>query len=55
MSARFSRSRKIAAAAVAALALTTAGVKHTWLLTPGRHEWTVWRHHLRDVAPLLFQ
>jgi enterochelin esterase family protein len=36
-------------------ALETAGVKHTWLLTPGRHEWTVWRHHLRDVAPLLFQ
>jgi enterochelin esterase family protein len=36
-------------------ALETAGVKHTWLLTPGRHEWTVWRHHLHDVAPLLFQ
>jgi len=35
--------------------MTSAGVNHTFLLTPGRHEWTVWRHHLRDVAPLLFK
>jgi enterochelin esterase family protein len=31
------------------------GVKHTFELTPGRHEWTVWRHHLHDIAPLLFR
>ena len=24
-------------------------------LTDGRHEWTVWRHHLNEVAPLLFK
>jgi enterochelin esterase family protein len=34
---------------------TTTGLRHTWLLTPGRHEWTVWRHHLHEVAPLLFK
>ena len=36
-------------------AFTRAGVKHTFKLTPGRHEWTVWRHHLNEVAPLLFR
>ena len=36
-------------------ALTKAGIKHTFDLGEGRHEWVVWRHHLRDVAPLLFQ
>jgi enterochelin esterase family protein len=36
-------------------ALTKAGVTHTWALTEGRHEWTVWRSHLRDIAPLLFR
>jgi enterochelin esterase family protein len=36
-------------------ALNRAGVKHTFTLTEGRHEWTVWRHHLRDLAPLLFR
>jgi enterochelin esterase family protein len=36
-------------------ALTKAGIKHTFELGEGRHEWVVWRHHLRDVAPLLFQ
>ena len=36
-------------------ALTEHGIDHIWRLTPGRHEWNVWRHHLREVAPLLFQ
>lgn len=36
-------------------ALTRAGVTHTWALTDGRHEWTVWRHQLRDIVPLLFK
>jgi len=35
--------------------LTKSGVNHTWKLTDGRHEWTVWRHHLYEVAPLLFR
>ncbi|MEO7100124.1 MAG: alpha/beta hydrolase-fold protein [Luteolibacter sp.] len=26
-----------------------------WTLTPGTHEWTVWRQYLRDFAPLLFR
>jgi enterochelin esterase-like enzyme len=36
-------------------ALTTLGIKHTFVLTEGRHEWTVWRHYLNDVAPKLFR
>src|SRR5262249_3178809 len=36
-------------------ALTKANIKHTFRLTDGRHEWVVWRHHLYDVAPLLFK
>ena len=36
-------------------ALTAKGVTHTFTLTDGRHEWTVWRHHLHEVAPLLFK
>jgi enterochelin esterase-like enzyme len=36
-------------------ALTRTGIKHTFRLTEGRHEWVVWRHHLREVAPLLFR
>jgi enterochelin esterase family protein len=36
-------------------ALTKAGITHTYVLGEGRHEWTVWRQHLRDVAPLLFK
>jgi enterochelin esterase family protein len=36
-------------------ALTRHGVRHTFVVTPGRHEWTVWRHHLQDLAPLLFR
>ncbi len=36
-------------------ALKTAGITHTYRVTEGRHEWVVWRHHLREVAPLLFR
>lgn len=35
--------------------LTRHGVKHTFQLREGRHEWTVWRHHLNEFAPLLFR
>jgi enterochelin esterase-like enzyme len=35
--------------------LTKAGVTHTFKLTDGRHEWTVWRQYLNEVAPLLFR
>ncbi len=35
--------------------LTAKGIKHTYLVTEGRHEWTVWRHHLNTFAPLLFK
>ena len=34
--------------------LTAKGVTHKFELTDGRHEWVVWRHHLHDVAPMLF-
>jgi len=36
-------------------ALETAGVRHVWVDTPGSHEWQVWRKHLHDLAPRLFQ
>ena len=36
-------------------ALTAKGIKHTFVVGEGRHEWMVWRHHLNDVAPLLFR
>jgi enterochelin esterase-like enzyme len=36
-------------------ALQKYGVKHTFALTDGRHEWTVWRRYLHDVAPMLFK
>ena len=36
-------------------ALTKIGVKHEFVLTEGRHEWTVWRHYLNDIAPKLFR
>src|SRR5436190_4613573 len=36
-------------------AFEQAGIKHQFKLTEGRHEWTVWRHHLQEVAPLLFK
>lgn len=35
--------------------LTKRGIEHTWSLGDGRHEWTVWRHHLKELAPLLFK
>ncbi len=35
--------------------LTKLGFTHTFKLTEGRHEWSVWRHHLNEVAPLLFR
>ena len=35
--------------------LTKWGITHTFRQTDGRHEWTVWRHHLNEVAPLLFR
>lgn len=38
-----------------AAALKAAGVTHTFVLSEGRHEWTVWRHNLNDVSPLLFR
>ena len=31
------------------------GIEHTFELTEGRHEWTVWRQYLRDIAPQLFR
>ena len=36
-------------------ALGKYGVKHTFVEMEGRHEWTVWRQHLRDIAPMLFR
>lgn len=36
-------------------ALTKAGITHTYVVGEGRHEWTVWRYHLRDFAPLIFK
>jgi enterochelin esterase-like enzyme len=36
-------------------AFEEAGIRHQFKLTDGRHEWTVWRHHLNEVAPLLFK
>lgn len=35
--------------------LTDKGIKHTFAVGEGRHEWVVWRHHLNEVAPLLFR
>ena len=35
--------------------LTAKGIKHSFKLTEGRHEWTVWRQYLNEVAPLLFR
>lgn len=35
--------------------LTKNGIKHSFEITPGyRHEWRLWRPHLRDFAQLLF-
>lgn len=35
--------------------LKAAGVNHVWVEGPGAHEWQVWRKHLYDIAPRLFQ
>lgn len=35
--------------------LTSKGVKHTDIDTPGAHTWMVWRRNLASFAPLLFQ
>jgi enterochelin esterase-like enzyme len=35
--------------------LTTKGVRHTDVETPGMHTWMVWRRNLAAFAPLLFQ
>ncbi len=35
--------------------LTAKQIRHTFRVTEGRHEWVIWRHHLREVAPLLFR
>jgi enterochelin esterase family protein len=35
--------------------LTRYSVKHTFHVTGGAHTWMVWRHYLREIAPLLFQ
>ena len=35
--------------------LTSKGVKHTDIETPGMHTWMVWRRNLANLAPLLFQ
>ena len=35
--------------------LTAVKFNHAFKLTDGRHEWTVWRYHLNEVAPLLFK
>jgi enterochelin esterase-like enzyme len=35
--------------------LTKHNITHTYRVTEGRHEWVVWRHHLREVAPTLFK
>lgn len=36
-------------------AFTKANIKHSFKLTPGRHEWNVWRNYLNETAPLLFK
>ena len=35
--------------------LTKHHVRYTFKLSEGRHEWTVWRQQLNEVAPLLFK
>ena len=35
--------------------LTSKGVVHIWVETPGRHSFVVWRRYLAEFAPLLFQ
>jgi len=35
--------------------LTKHGITHTFKITPGRHEWRLWRPHLYEFAQLLFR
>lgn len=35
--------------------LTSRGVRHTFVETPGRHSFLVWRRYLAQFAPLLFR
>lgn len=35
--------------------LDSAGVHHTFVTTPGAHQWQVWRRNLIALAPLLFK
>jgi enterochelin esterase-like enzyme len=35
--------------------LTKNGIKHSFKITPGRHEWRLWRPHLNEFATLLFK
>jgi enterochelin esterase-like enzyme len=35
--------------------LTSQGIRHTWVQTPGQHSFRVWRRYLAEFAPLLFQ
>jgi enterochelin esterase family protein len=35
--------------------LTAKGVTHKYVVTEGRHVWTIWRHNLNEFAPLLFK
>jgi enterochelin esterase family protein len=35
--------------------LTKNGITHTFKITPGRHEWRLWRPHLNEFAQLLFK
>ena len=34
--------------------LTSSGIKHSFLTTPGAHTWLVWRKYLNDAVPLIF-
>ena len=36
-------------------ALTAHGIHHVFKITPGRHEWRLWRPHLYEFAQLLFR
>ena len=35
--------------------LTRNGIKHSFKITTGRHEWRLWRPHLNEFAQLLFK
>jgi enterochelin esterase family protein len=35
--------------------LTKNGIKHSFKVTEGRHEWRLWRPHLNEFAQLLFR